>query len=114
MSSIQIQFRLNHKSPLYQWVRQMEDSHVNVSEAIRTALECQLAQDINSTYQREYERIRRESSWWRAYKKVIGRNRFQQDWGHIANEMGYNLKPIQNMGHKGHVTEYQETDENLE
>jgi len=55
MSSIQIQFRLNHTSPLYQWIRQMEDSGENVSEAIRTALECQLAQDVNSTYQGQYK-----------------------------------------------------------
>jgi len=50
MTSMMMTFRINSGSPLYQWVKQLEDSGESVSEAIRSRLLSQLAQDVNSTY----------------------------------------------------------------
>ena len=114
MSSIQIQIRIPLDSPIFAWTQQIKEAGGCMSQSIRNALECQLAQDVNSQYQREYKQNMLEAQFWRAFKKVSGKNRFQQAWPHIAKELGYNLKPLQDFGLKGHVNEYQETDENLD
>jgi len=54
MTSMMMTFRINSNSPLYQWVKQLEDSGESVSEAIRSRLLSQLAQDVNSTYYPHY------------------------------------------------------------
>lgn len=95
MTSMTMAFRINHKSPLYQWVRQIEETGGSVSQRIRDALECQLAQDTNSTYQKEYKRLRMHAMFWRAYKKVTPKNSFELNWPHVAKECQIELKPIQ-------------------
>jgi hypothetical protein len=95
MSSMTMAFRINHKSPLYQWVRQIEETGGSVSQRIRDALECQLAQDTNSTYQKEYKRLRMHAMFWRAYKKVTPKNSFELNWPHVAKECQIQLKPLQ-------------------
>jgi len=71
MTSMQIQFRLNHTSPLYQWVKQLEDAGENVSEAIRSRLLSQLAQDVNSTYYPLYLVHMRNSENWILAQRVM-------------------------------------------
>jgi len=71
MTSVQIQFRLNSSSPLYQWVKQLEDAGENVSEAIRSRLLSQLAQDVNSTYYPLYLVHMRNSENWLLAQRVM-------------------------------------------
>ena len=54
MSSVMVAFRINTNSPLFQWITQLEDAGESVSEAIRSRLLSQLAQDVNSTYYPNY------------------------------------------------------------
>jgi len=71
VSSMQIQFRLHHTSPLYQWIKQLEDSGENVSEAIRSRLLSQLAQDVNSTYYPNYLVHMKNSENWILAQRVM-------------------------------------------
>jgi len=68
---MQIQFRLHHTSPLYQWVKQLEDCGENVSEAIRSRLLSQLAQDVNSTYYPNYLVHMKNSENWMLAQRVM-------------------------------------------
>lgn len=113
MTSIQRQIRIPLDSPIFAWTQQIKAAGGNISQSIRDALECQLAQDLTSNYQQTYKKHMLEAQWWRAYKKIIPSHMFKTNWGHIARELGYHLKPNQDHHVKGHVTEYQETDENL-
>jgi len=64
MSSLMMTFRIRSDSPLYQWVMQLEDSGESVSEAIRSRLLSQLAQDVNSTYYPLYlVRMQNHKNW---------------------------------------------------
>jgi len=64
MTSMMMTFRINSNSPLYQWVKQLEDSGESVSEAIRSRLLSQLAQDVNSTYYPQYlVRMQNHKNW---------------------------------------------------
>lgn len=94
MSSMMVQLRINTKSPLYQWVRQMEDGGKNVSQSIRTALESQLSQDMASTYQPEYKAHMLHAKYWRSVKKYHtlqdGRmnNQWQGIWEYVYQDVG--------------------------
>jgi len=71
MTSIMMTFRINSNSPLYQWVKQLEDAGEPVSEAIRSRLLCQLAQDVNSTYYPNYLVHMRNSENWMLAQRVM-------------------------------------------
>jgi len=71
MTSMMMTFRINSTSPLYQWVKQLEDSGESVSEAIRSRLLSQLAQDVNSTYYPLYLVHMRNSENWILAQRVM-------------------------------------------
>jgi len=71
MTSMMMTFRINSDSPLYQWVKQLEDSGESVSEAIRSRLLSQLAQDVNSTYYPLYLVHMRNSENWILAQRVM-------------------------------------------
>jgi len=71
MTSMMMTFRINSDSPLYQWVKQLEDSGESVSEAIRTRLLSQLAQDVNSTYYPNYLVHMKNSENWLLAQRIL-------------------------------------------
>lgn len=71
MTSMMMTFRINSSSPLYQWIKQLEDAGESVSEAIRTRLLSQLAQDVNSTYYPLYLVHMRNSENWVLAQRVM-------------------------------------------
>jgi len=71
MTSMMMTFRINSTSPLYQWVKQLEDAGESVSEAIRSRLLSQLAQDVNSTYYPLYLVHMRNSENWILAQRVM-------------------------------------------
>jgi len=81
-------FRINSTSPLYQWVKQLEDAGESVSEAIRSRLLSQLAQDVNSTYYPLYLVHMRNSENWILAQRVMPTNHRDLMMDAIAKHRG--------------------------
>jgi len=74
MTSMMMTFRINSDSPLYQWVKQLEDSGESVSEAIRSRLLSQLSQEVNSTYYPNYLVHMKNSENWILARQIMPTN----------------------------------------